>query len=127
MDSLRDSLWHAVHIWTAEKRFGWHLFWVVVFFGIGSYVFIVQMYHLPVLGHGDIMRLMVGDRFGYDILTAPDWYVIDLYNSHYTLIEGFFSWSFFYFGIISLMDVIHDVLVLDDLEKWADFWGMCER
>lgn len=102
-----------------ERSLTINFFLILILWGFGSYVLIVQTNNLP-------LAPPVYFQDEHPALFDPDWYVFDLSNGRMTFIENFFSYGFFFLGLLRLMSIMTALGVIEREERWADFWKTCE-
>jgi len=104
-----------------ERSLSWNLLFIIILWGFGSYVFITQVEHLP--KSSEIGILFVDEHPAF---MDADWLDFNLMNQRMTFVENFFSYGFFFLGILRMMSVMTALSLMEREQRWSDFWATCE-
>jgi len=100
------------------------MFLLLLFWGIATFTFLTQMYHLPPEPL-DLIEKISAEMFKPDPYTFhPLEY--NPYNDRMTLIEGIAIWMGFFYGMLRMYNIMRITIEDEEEGRWTYFWSRLE-
>jgi len=102
------------------------MFLLILLWGLATFTFIAQMYHLP-----NEANMTIEEKISLN-LYKPDPYTFhpmeyNPYNDRMTLLESCIIWMGFFYGCLRMYNIMRIIIEDEEEGRWTYFWDTVEK